>query len=69
MPIRNDVYKGQFPDQYLSIEKLLNQEFLNLEDYIKEWGPEGPDMEPLGHGTIRYFHISFNNMVVSSRPD
>ncbi|KAH8895809.1 hypothetical protein GQ53DRAFT_819781 [Thozetella sp. PMI_491] len=35
MQIHDEVYKGQFPDQHLSIEKLLSDEFIKLSEYYE----------------------------------
>lgn len=66
MEISTEVYKGRFPDQYVSIEHLLGGEFLRFNDYLNHWkASERNSMMKPHKDSIRYFHMAFNNMTVS----
>ena len=67
MPIGN-LYRGQYPDQYISMKNLFDNEFVGREDFIQKWAEvqaRDPVARPFEEGLIRYFHMSFTNMVVS----
>jgi hypothetical protein len=52
--VHDEIFKGQFPDQRVSVEKLLHMKYRR-----SIWE------EPSIRGMVRYIHVPCNNMSVS----
>ncbi len=61
-PVHDAIFKGSFPDQELSIEKLLGGEFARREADADPDDPEALAKDREYPREVRYFHIPCNNM-------